>query len=612
MKRIFCFSLLLLVGGTNPVFCQSIGSEFGLKLAPDGCSKEFGAYNNSLIVLGNSYNIEGNKVVLRYHDLQLLKTIFKDTNDGIAIDVLQKDQFACGRENNLNSSKIFDGQLLKPVYRDELFASNTAKGNYRFIGEIGTLPRELVGRELVFSILIINDGMVCKYLLPAPFTVRDYRLQPVPFRFENTDTVKLRSNGIVDSEIVKYGFATSKTVPAKIPAIAKKGKVHSIQIKAFSSIDGEEQNNTFLDSSRAEFIANDLCNRLHVDRRVISKEHGENWSLANYQFRYFGLDSLLSKKKQYIRNLVNQHSLKEISLDSLLREQRVCEARIYYEGDFSSQTDSLALLKGNLLFATITENVLLFNKAAFLIYNSHVTNSVIYDKTVIEFTLKNPEVVAAYAALLSKNISKEQQVITRFLVEWLPHFAELPETGKENLANLYCLFNSDLLKEWDVASSRMARVIRPETISAQTKNLRNKELQLNLQLTFIKYYGQINDTKNAEQCFHFISKYFTGLGLKVESAVQLAAFYNSWGAFQQAVDLLDDYYVHSLLNEDGMFLYAENLMLLQKDGLEKADTATLQLAMRMNTMRWCKWMNDYNQNLRNPEIKRMYCTSCTE
>jgi hypothetical protein len=223
-----------------------------------------------------------------------------------------------------------------------------------------------VGRELVFSILIINDGMVCKYLLPAPFTVRDYRLQPVPFRFENTDTVKLRSNGIVDSEIVKYGFATSKTVPAKIPAIAKKGKVHSIQIKAFSSIDGEEQNNTFLDSSRAEFIANDLCNRLQVDRRVISKEHGENWSLANYQFRYFGLDSLLSKKKQDIRNLVNQHSLKGISLDSLLREQRVCEARIYYDGDFSSQTDSLALLKGNLLFATITENVLLFNKAAFL------------------------------------------------------------------------------------------------------------------------------------------------------------------------------------------------------------------------------------------------------
>jgi hypothetical protein len=401
-------------------------------------------------------------------------------------------------------------------------------------------------------------------------------------------------------------------VPAKIPAIAKKGKVHSIQIKAFSSIDGEEQNNTFLDSSRAEFIANDLCNRLQVDRRVISKEHGENWSLANYQFRYFGLDSLLSKKKQDIRNLVNQHSLKGISLDSLLREQRVCEARIYYDGDFSSQTDSLALLKGNLLFATITENVLLFNKAAFLIYNSHVTNSVIYDKTVIEFALKNPEVVAAYAALLSKNISKEQQVITRFLVEWSLHFAELPETGKENLANLYCLFNSDLLKEWDVASSRMARVIRPETISAQTKNLRNKELQLNLQLTFIKYYGQINDTKNAEQCFYFISKYFTGLGLKMESAVQLAAFYNSWGAFQQAVDLLDDYYVHSLLNEDGMFLYAENLMLLQKDGLEKADTATLQLAMRMNTMRWCKWMNDYNQNLRNPEIKRMYCTSCTE
>jgi len=611
MKWILCFSLLLL-GETNRLFCQSAESEFGLKLAPDGCSKEFSAYNNSLIVLGNSYKIEGNKIILRYHDLQLLKTIFKDTNDGIAIDVLQKDQFTCGQENNLHTSKIFDGTLLKPVYRDALFASNTAKGNYRFIGEIGTLPKELIGSELVFSVLIINDGMVCKYLLPAPFTVRDYSLQPVPFRFENTDTVKLRSVGITSSEIVRYSFATSKISTSKIPVVTGKGKIHSIQIKAFSSIDGEEQNNAFLDSSRAEFISRDLLNRLKIDRKVISKEHGENWNLANYQFRYFGMDSLLSKKKQDVRKLVNDRRLTEIALDSLLKEQRVCEARIYYEGSFNSGSDSVALLKGNLLLAAVTENVQLFNKAAFLLYCFRGSNTIVYDKVVVEFALRNEEIVAAYAALLAKDISKNQQVITRFLSEWSQRFDVLSEAGKENLVNLYCLFNSDLLKEWDVASSRMSRVIRPETISRQTKNIGDKELQLNLQLTFIKYYGQINDTKNAEQCFYFISKYFNGLGLKVESAVQLAAFYNSWGAFQQAVDLLDDYYIINQLNEDGIFLYAENLMLLQKKGLEKVDAISLQSALRMNIGRWCKWMNDYNQNLRNPEIKRMYCASCLE
>ena len=609
MKLAFRISFILLICNTFTLFGQT---DYGLTLAEPDSDKEFASYTTHLMVLGNSYVIEGDKIVLKYHDVQLLKTILKDPNDGLAVDIIRKSQFACGTENSLSSSKLYDGFLLKPVYRDELFAVNTAKGNYRFIGNIGTIPKEFLGEELVFSILFINNGKVSKYLMPALFISRDYPIQPLPFRFENTDTVKLRESGVYTSEVVKYSFNTSKIIPLKNPVVKAEGQIHSIEISAFSSIDGEEDNNHFLDSSRAEYISQDLQKRLKLDRTIVSKQHGENWSLANYQLRYFDRDSLLKLNRNELRKLVNDRKLKDLPMDSLLKEQRVCEARIYYSGFYLKTTDSSEMLRGNLIHAVATKNSELFNKAAFGVYQLKKIDQVIYDKAVFNFAFENVNVVAAYCALLSRDISKNQQQITRFLLEWSPKYSSLSIEAQENLVNLYCLLNSSLLKEWDVASSKMARVIRPELFSKSVKTISNKELLLNLNLTYIKYYGQINDMKNVQVSFNYIARYFTGTILKVESAVQLAAFYNSWGSFQQANNLLETYLVVDLLTEDGVFLYAENQLLLRHKGLEKVDLYSLQLALKMNKTRWCKWMNDYTQNLRNPEIKGMYCESCNK
>ncbi len=609
MKLAFKISFILLICNSITLFGQT---DYGLTLAKPGSDKEFESYTTHLMVLGNSYVIEGDKIVLKYHDIQLLKTILKDSNDGLAVDIIRKSQFACGTENTLSASKLYDGFLLKPVYRDELFAGNTAKGNYRFIGNIGTIPKELLGEELVFSILFINNGKVSKYLIPALFISRDYPIQPLPFRFSNTDTVKLRENGVYTSEVVKYNFNTSKIIPLKNPFLKGEGQIHSIEISAFSSIDGEEQNNHFLDSSRAEYISQDLQKRLKADRTIVSKQHGENWNLANYQFRYFDRDSLLIINRNELRKLVNDDKLKDLPIDSLLKEQRVCEARIYYSGFYLKTADSSEILSGNLIHAVATKNTSLFNKAAVGIYQLKKIDPVIYDKAVFNFAFENANIVAAYCALLSKDISKNQQQITRFLLEWSSKYSSLSIEAQENLVNLYCLLNSSLLKEWDVASSKMAHVIRPELFSKSVKTISNKELLLNLNLTYIKYYGQINDTKNVQVSFNYVVKHFSSILLKVESAVQLAAFYNSWGAFQQATNLLETYLVVDLLNEEGVFLYAENQLLLQPTGLEKVDLYSLQLALKMNKTRWCKWMSDYTQNLRNPEIKKMYCASCGE
>jgi len=611
MKLSLKISLVLLLFNVFTLFAQQEQSDYGLTLAEPGSDKEFAPYTNHLMVLGNAYSIEGNEVVLKYHDIQLLKTIFKDVNDGIAIDIIKKSQFNCGNENSLSSSKLYDGFLLKPVYRDELFASNSAKGDYRFVGKIGVIPNELLNEELVYSLLIINNGKVTKYLMPALFTSRDYLPKSIPFRFENTDTVQLLSAGVTATEVVKYSFNSSKIIPVKNPTVSVKGQIHSIEITAFSSIDGELVTNRFLDSSRTEYIAVDLQKRLKVNPQLISKQHGENWSLANYQFRYFDRDSLLTWSKENVRKLVNDHQLKSLPMDSLLRQQRICEARIYYSETYLKTADSSEILKGNLLHAVATKNSSLFNKAAFGIYQLKKIDPVIYDRSIFSFALENSDVVAAYAALLSQDVSRNQQDITRFLLEWSQKYNTLSPEAKENLVNLYCLLNRSLLKDWDVESSKMARVIRPKTFSESVKMVHNKEVLLNLNLTYIKYYGQINDTKNAQVCFNYIARHFSGTALNVESAVQLAAFYNSWGSFQLASDLLGTYYVIDLLNEDGMFLYAQNQLLLQPKGLEQVDVQSLQWALKMNKERWCKWMSDYTQNLRNPEIKKMYCASCS-
>jgi len=63
---------------------------------------------------------QNNVILFVITDISWFNKIFTDRNDGIAIDIITKDQYPCNSENKTRSSWASRGRLLKPVYLKEM------------------------------------------------------------------------------------------------------------------------------------------------------------------------------------------------------------------------------------------------------------------------------------------------------------------------------------------------------------------------------------------------------------------------------------------------------------------------------------------------------------
>ncbi len=590
---------------------QLSNNGFGLKWASTDCEKDYSSFANVVMHLGNCFSIEGDKVIMSYHDKAWLQKILSDPNDGIAVDLVAKDQFTCGKDNNLDLSKVYDGVLLQPVYRDELFARNKAKGDYRIIAEIGSIPAALQGKEMLPCVILINNGEACKYIFPIPVPSADYPLIPIEPMWEDVKETAWLSEGIIISEEIQYTFKTAKTQPVELPRILGEGSVYSVQIQAYSSIEGDPVKNAYLDSMRASFIEQDVLKRTEAKKEVIEKRHGENWDLNVFQLLYFDQQELLKLSHDSLRKVETRHSPIPLNWDSLLFEQRVAKAVINYSGKFEF-FDSTAFFEANLMTAVALKNNDLFNKAAFALYYSEDPFPlVVLETPIFEYALEHPEVVAAYSALLSLVYQTDEMTTTRFVLEWNNKVGQLSQKAKNNLSFLYALLGTQFLGEWDVARERLAKVIHPSKLTQLTKDLTPVELMLDVQLVFIEYFGQVNDGPNIHKSFQFISDYFKKNVLDVADAINLALFYNSWSMNEMAVDVLNPYYQKKELDETGLYTLLLTRTLIE--GMNPSEEL-MQIhndAYDMNPSRWCSYISDCFNLLRYPKVKKRYCEKCS-
>ncbi|PKP43770.1 MAG: hypothetical protein CVT95_11805, partial [Bacteroidetes bacterium HGW-Bacteroidetes-12] len=75
-----------------------------------------------------------------FHDLALLKNVLKDNKDGIALDIINKNQFECGSGNKFYPSKIHSGVMLPPIYKSQLFGKNPLEKDNQIEVSLGPIP----------------------------------------------------------------------------------------------------------------------------------------------------------------------------------------------------------------------------------------------------------------------------------------------------------------------------------------------------------------------------------------------------------------------------------------------------------------------------------------
>ncbi len=67
-------------------------NSFGLRMAPTNCQKEYEQFSNLIYNLGNSIEIRNGQVMMYLSDKELINKILTKSNDGLAVDILEKRQ----------------------------------------------------------------------------------------------------------------------------------------------------------------------------------------------------------------------------------------------------------------------------------------------------------------------------------------------------------------------------------------------------------------------------------------------------------------------------------------------------------------------------------------
>lgn len=587
-------------------------NQFGLKEDLEGnCFDKHISHDNILVNVGNAVVIEGDEIIFYYHDINYLKSIFSGPNDGIAIDLIDPTQFSCKETNQLDLSPIHDGILLKPVFRNELFQNNTAQSGYRIITKLGTIPKALLGKQLTLGVLLIKNGVVCKYVIPSYIPHGSYPLKELPVNLEDPIDAKITSNKSIESVTLPFHFQTNQTVPVSFPKIKRdQRKIHSIEIKSYSSIEGTEAKNKILHKKRAEVIKKHLTKELNTTSNKFKITTKENWDEFYFQLKYYFADTLLNHPKDELRKLASQKSIEAIPWDTILYQQRKSIAIINYKGG-NVNKDSSELIASNLRFAILNKDIPLAKKALFKMYHgNNIKPDVLFEESIFDAFLTNMDLVENASAILIKFHQSNLTSSTKFVNRWLIKSEQLSPEAKFNLLNLYTIINNHFLDIWDLPSKRLANVIDPKYVNQLSREFSSNELMLNLHLTFIKYYGQVNNGIEITKSFNYISKYFSSRVLKIEDAILLSKFYNHWSMYQLTNTYLLEKFEENKLNEDATFLLMQSLYHFNEEEDIGYYDEVYQKALKLNKSRWCALINSEIQLLRDRKLKGIYCAKC--
>lgn len=582
---------------------------FGVKASREQCREILSRYDNLVVNMGNAVEVLGDEVALYHHNLQTVKEIITGDRDGVAIDLVTSDQFCCGQENQVDMSEIYDGIMLKPVYKAQLLAANKAESDYRLVVGLGQVPEALQGKKINANLILIKDGKRCAYTVPQYIPSADYRLLPMESRLHYPGHVRLKTKGIISTEEIRFDFNRGVTTPAfTSDQNRQKGSISSVEIFSNSSIEGDAERNELLHQARGQYIKN-YVQRYLASRSVRFEMHAnENWDLFYYQMELLGLKDIVGRSRDEIRRLVVTDTV--INWDSLLHVQRRSYACIHYRGSWKS-TDPLHYER-NLRSALLANNYPLANQALVKMVEDEAQADLQLDQSILTFFLASPQLVQNASALLARYDGAFTEEKVRFLRHWIRRAEDLSPDAVFNLLILYNQTVSVLLDRWDVRASTLAKVVHP----VKVKELMAKQgmdtgaLLLNYHLVAINYYGQTNAPFGIDASFSFITNYFKKQVMDLEDELMLCLFFNHWSRYDLTIDHLYKRMPDPAFNERAAFILARTAMAYPRGFTQDELAVIMEKAYEFNRTQWCLWIKMNFQAMRYPQVKEMYCKEC--
>ncbi len=210
---------------------------------------------------------ENGDIFFVMNDKHWLTQIFSDDACAVSADIVSKDVYACAKPEP-DSGRLIRGQLLKPVYRDELMLAMKEVSAGIFVAKIGHVVPSYVDHELEGNLVLVKNTGIVFYMNFLNIDRSAYHLLPMGL-YTDTLLKSTASWSEPESRLVTYSKKLSLLIPfergksnyslADEKTLARSlllgnHSIRKIEIRAYSSVEGPEALNDTLMTRRARAI----------------------------------------------------------------------------------------------------------------------------------------------------------------------------------------------------------------------------------------------------------------------------------------------------------------------------------------------------------------------
>ena len=567
---------------------------------------------------------DGNNLYFHVNDKNWFNLLFKNSGDGIALDVVAKDIFGCYELSV--SNKQIKGELLTPVYAQKLKSGLRPFGDDGYRVLIGKVPSDLVNKELEYNILFLSNKNLCQYYVI-------YNLESYPWdlldmgMYLDSLTYNVKKIKPVSEDVYQL---RNKTLKFKIPFEKNKSEysqadikpiydslrltdynIKSIKIKAYASVEGSLERNIELQQQRANSIVaalqtfqkptiktevsssenwveflNDIKNTKHANLSKLTKADVKSKLVGDLSKE---LEPILKNHRKALIELELEKKEKyNLSPDELMQK---------FNTEVSTGNVGAALEIQNSIFEKIKDKVVspdflkkmnvpkqekfvkIFNKNSAYRYLLDVKQAlIVYNELLLL------EKLAPKDAEVKYNIAAVKIKLWRF------NAIEIDETKLKNQINA--------LKNYGIHHTLISRMMVNFHI-IKAENLMRKR-----------------DYTNKDKSVAFINSNYKNFPLSDYDYLSLAQFFSYYANIDMAVKLLEDKAKSIDIDEDLLFYYL-NLTLINKELTQEDSYRTIMLnAYNLNNKRYCKLFNSVDnggvtfQLLDDDYLRETYCENC--
>ncbi len=564
----------------------------------------------------------GKEIYLDFDNAWTLKRFLRERKDGLAIDIIIKDQYLCGVPNKVDFSLVNRGIRLKPVYSNEFWRKNEIEGKY--VREVkvplGELPDEIASADYELNLLLLQDNHVCKSIPSSYLSACEGEYeQPLQVL---ADTVTINSKfdykPVADSTALSFNIPFEKkkfTYRAEdIEPFLKLLKepdflIYELKISAYSSIEGVIEENEMLQRRRAESIINALRQRQRDS--IISEINTEPaWEQFKKDITSTQHNVLASMEMEEAQDYIRKYDLNK-QLEPILKKHRYAQIdmKVTYdisgpkEQDFVMSKFNKAVEKNDLPMALSIQKYIMKK-----VINGKYSMSAVYNQNIPE--------KARFAGLLMNKLWLEMKGTNTSAREHKERIAELHELDRYNE---YIAFNHALcrVKYEPVKDERQIKNIQNDIDRFYYKSFTKEtvdNLNMRFQFKVINAADSLEDKEDIiEDRLEQIKKIVDIRDESIDNSLRLAELFIQNKDYVFALEILDAFVEYPSAPEEMIFTYLSLCSRFEDQMLSRKFARVMRSAYQLNPDRYCQLFDGNHFSYRvfeNPIIKSFYCNEC--